>query len=393
MINFNFSSEESVSKKVETKVTSFIEKSKMNGWYDIKVPDSQKIKEAASFIKNNSTVFLVLGTGGQYRGYKTVIESLSSYFYNDKLKPKIYFLGNNLSADYYFDLLEKIKGEEIIVNVVSKSGETFEIKTFYNLIMNFMKTKYSSEELKKRIVITTNSTKGFLLDEAKKNQFVTFTIPENIGGRYSIFTPMVLLPAAVAGIDIDRLVEGAKEGNKYLKQAIKYAMIRKQSYKKRKHVEAYTIYEPKLTALTEWLKQLYAESLGKNEKGMLPISLINTTDLHSLGQFVQDGTKILIETTISVGRVTNDTKDELSSKNLSELNDIAKNATITAHKQAGIVSNEIIIDSLNEYDIGLLMQFFMISCATSGYLEKVNPFDQPGVEAYKNEMKKLLGDV
>ncbi|MDD2490050.1 MAG: glucose-6-phosphate isomerase [Bacilli bacterium] len=366
----------------------------MMGWYDLDTLfDESLIKEieqTADYIRNNCDVFLVLGIGGSYLGALTVIEALNPYFYNQVKKPEIYFIGTNLSADYYHDLIEIIKDKEIIVNVISKSGTTLEVSIAYQLIMNLMKEKYAENELKKRLIITTDVVKGKLREEVNKYGYKSFIVPDNIGGRYSVFTPVGLLPIAVSNINIRQLGFGAKQASLNLNNPIKYAVIRDMMAKKGKLVEAYTVYEPKLYALTEWLKQLYAESLGKEGKGTLPISLINTRDLHSLGQFIQQGSKILLETVINVKEPQNDTLIGTYNKTLSQINNIAMHATIKAHNQGQVPNNIISLPILNEVNMGYLLQFFMISCALNGYLMGVNPFDQPGVEDYKRIINETL---
>lgn len=366
----------------------------MTGWYDIDNLFNSElindIKNTATFIRNNCNAFIVVGIGGSYLGSLAVIEALKPYFYNQTNNPEIYFLGTSLSSQYYHDLIDLIKDKDIIVNVISKSGNTLETEISYNLIMDFMKKKYNEKELSNRIIITTDKEKGSLRLEANKNGYKSFVIPNNIGGRYSVFSPVGLLPIAVSGIDINELHNGAKEANNNMSKQIEYAIVRDEMYKSGKVVEAYVVYEPKLYALTEWLKQLYAESLGKNEQGILPISLVNTRDLHSLGQFVQDGNKILFETVINVKNSDADIKIDKYNKSLEQLNSIASIATSKAHNNGSVSNNVITLDTLNENNIGYLLQFFMVSCAVSGILENVNPFNQDGVEEYKRIMKELL---
>ncbi|MFA5602342.1 MAG: glucose-6-phosphate isomerase [Bacilli bacterium] len=365
------------------------------GWYDLDnlfrkelVAD---INNTASYIRENCDVFLVIGTGGSYLGAKGVIEALNPYFYNEIKKPEIQFVGTSLSSDYYHDLIEKIKDKELIVNVISKSGGTLETTIFYHLIMKMMRDKYSSEELKKRVIITTDNDSGFLLKEAKDNNFKTFIIPDNIGGRFSVFTPAGLLPIAVSSININGLYKGAKAAKEAIKEQFEYANTRIKMIEQNKIVEAFVCYEPKLKYFLEWLKQLYAESLGKENKGLLPISIINTGDLHSLGQFIQEGNKILFETVIVINKVNNDYCVDEYNRNLSDINNIAMISTAKSHLIGNVSSNIITIDKLNEESVGYLIQFFMTSCLISGYLEKVNPFNQDGVEKYKEIMRDLLG--
>ncbi|HHX93860.1 MAG TPA: glucose-6-phosphate isomerase [Tenericutes bacterium] len=369
------------------------EREDMMDWLDVDELFSSHlindINETAEFIRKNCDAFIVVGIGGSYLGSYATIKALNDYYHNAKKSPQIYFLGNSLSSDYYHDLTHLIKDKDIIINVISKSGTTFETSITYKLLLEFMKKKYKKEELKKRIIITTEKNSP-LWEDAKRNGYKLFTIPEKIGGRYSVFTPVGLLPIRVSGIDLNELKKGAKDALENIEDAFHYAVIREIMAKRGKLVEAYVVYEPKLYGLTEWLKQLYAESLGKEEKGLLPINLINTRDLHSLGQFVQEGSKILFETVINVKESNNDIVVPYYNKTLNELNHIASTATSKAHLNGKVLNNIITIEKLTPYTIGYLLQFFMISCAISGFLMNVNPFNQDGVEEYKNIMKSLL---
>ncbi len=345
-----------------------------------------EIKKTSLQIKNNCDAFLVVGIGGSYLGSLAVIESLSPYFYNEQKKPEIYFLGTSLSSEYLIELKELIKNKDIIVNYISKSGTTFETRVVFDLILDIMKEKYSSEELKERIILTGGNGK------ANAEGYKTFDIPNDIGGRYSVFTPVGLLPIAVAGINIEELLDGAIESQKTVNNQIKYAIIRDILYKKGTMVEAFVAYEPKLDALTEWLKQLYSESLGKDGKGTLPIGIINTRDLHSMGQFIQDGSHILFETVINILEVEKDIEVDEYKKSLNEINNIASKATSIAHFKDGVINNIINVDKLTTFNLGYILQFFMISCAVNGHLSDVDAFNQEGVEKYKETMKKILAE-
>jgi glucose-6-phosphate isomerase len=366
----------------------------MTGWYDIDNLFNSElvadIKNTAAFIRNKCDAFVVIGIGGSYLGSLAVIEALKPYFYNQINSPQIYFLGTSLSSEYYHDLINIIKNKNVIVNVISKSGNTLETDIAYQLIMDFMKKKYSEEELIKRVIITTDKKNGNLRLEANNKGYKSFIIPDNIGGRYSVFSPVGLLPMAVANIDIEAIYDGVKEANGNIENQIRYAIIRHLMYKKNKFIEDFVVYEPKLYAFTEWLKQLYAESLGKVGRGILPISLVNTRDLHSMGQFIQDGNKILFETVINVENSGVEVRIDKYNMPLSEINNIASKSTSKAHYNGNVLNNIITLDSLNERNIGYLLQFFMISCAISGLLEGVNPFNQDGVEEYKKIIKEML---
>lgn len=368
--------------------------SNMMGWCDLNslsnVSLVDDIINTADYIKNNCDVLLVIGIGGSYLGSLAVIESLSPYFYNKTKKPEIYFLGTSLSSDYYLDLMDMIKDKNIIVNVISKSGTTLETIITYNLVMEFMKEKYNTADLKNRIIITTDSETGVLRNEVNELGCKSFVMPNNIGGRYSVLSPVGLLPIAACGIDIVELLKGAKGALNEFDAIFKYAVIKDIMFNKNKTVEAYVCYEPKLGALLEWLKQLTGESLGKDGKGLLPVSFINTRDLHSLGQFIQDGNNILFETVINVEKASREITIDKYKKNLSEINLIASNATSIAHQKGEVLNNIITIDELNAYNIGYLLQFFMLTTAASGCLMGINPFDQNGVEEYKNVMRNFL---
>jgi glucose-6-phosphate isomerase len=375
-------------------INEFLLHSNMTGWYNIDNLFNSElisdIKKTATFIRNNCDAFIVIGIGGSYLGSLAVIEALKPYFYNQTNSPQIYFLGTSLSSDYYTDLINLIKDKDVIVNVISKSGTTLETDITYKLFMDFMKNKYSEEEIVKRVVITTDEKNGNLRSDANSFGYKSFIIPDNIGGRYSVFSPVGLLPIAVSGIDIDSIYEGVKDANANIDKQIKYAVVRHLMYQKNKVVEAFVVYEPKLYALTEWLKQLYAESLGKDGQGILPISLVNTRDLHSMGQFVQEGNKLLFETVINIENSNVKIQIDKYNKTLDGINNIASLATSKAHYKGNVSNNIITMNKLDERNIGYLLQFFMISCAISGLIEGVNPFNQNGVEEYKKIIKELL---
>ncbi len=363
------------------------------GWYHIDKLFNNQIMEdinaTGSYIKDNCDAFIVVGIGGSYLGSQAVIEALNDYYYNQKKSPKIYYLGTSLSSQQYNDFIDLIKEKEIIINVISKSGTTLETTITYELLLKFMKEKYNPEELKNRVIITTDNDDNPLKEDARKYGFKSFIIPSDIGGRYSVFTPAGLLPIRVSNFDLKKLYDGAKEACNNINNQIKYAIIRHLMYKKGKTIEAFVIYEPKLNSFVEWLKQLYAESLGKEEKGILPIGLSNTKDLHSMGQYIQEGSKIVFETIIKTNSNNNMMIDKYN-KTLDQINDIACLSTAAAHLEAGVLNNIITIETINEKTIGYLMQFFMISCAISGYIEGVNPFDQEGVNNYKTKIEELL---
>lgn len=367
----------------------------MLGWIDLEALFEPtliaKVLKIANYIRSNAEVFLVLGIGGSYMGSKALIRALNPYF-NDNEGTKIYYLGTNLSADYYYDLMELIKDKEIIVNVISKSGSTLEVKVAYELIMSLMREKYSPVELKQRVIITTDPLHGELRKIANQEGYQTFSIPSNIGGRYSVFTPVGLLPMAVNGIDLSLIEAGVRAAQAKLEDAFQYALTRSEMQKQGKVIEAFVVYEPKMAAFTEWLKQLFGESLGKKGQGVFPVSLINTRDLHSLEQYLQQGRAFIFETVIKVVDAQHDYLVESYQQSINQINQRVQGAVAKAHQQVNIYANEIILSQLNPFNLGCLCQFFMIACAYNGYLDGVNPFDQPGVEAYKSLMQVELRD-
>lgn len=336
------------------------------------------MKETASQIKENSNVLLVIGIGGSYMGSY----SISKIFKNKYKKSDIdvIYIGNNLSEASINEVMEYIEDKDITIDVISKSGSTLEIKSTYNLLKEHMLKKYSLDEFKKRVIITTSKEGGYLNEEAVEYGFKRFIIPDGIGGRFSISTPAHLFPMLIQNIDIDKFLEGYYEGKKYFDDAYRYSVIRKMMFDEQKYVENFSIYEPKLYYYTEFLKQLFAESEGKDGKGLLPISTVNTRDLHSLGQFLQDGNKIVFETVIKA-----DLGKDYEFKNY---NNAVCESVIDAHYQGNVPNIIIDLGKISVKKIGEATMFFMMSAVCSAYLFEVNPFDQPGVENYKDIMKK-----
>ncbi|HPT76503.1 MAG TPA: glucose-6-phosphate isomerase [Defluviitaleaceae bacterium] len=388
------------------------------GWIDLPVnydkEEFNRVKAAAKRIRENSDVFIVIGIGGSYLGARAVIEALGHSFYNMLPKekrqgPEIYFVGNNISGTYVQHLLDLIEGKDISVNVISKSGTTTEPGIAFRIFKKYVEEKYGKEEAKKRIFATTDKEKGALRTLANEEGYETFIIPDDVGGRFSVLTPVGLLPIAVAGIDIDKLMEGAKDGREEYQNedfesniAYQYAIVRNILYRKGKQIEILANYEPSLHFISEWWKQLYGESEGKDQKGIFPASVDFSTDLHSLGQYVQDGSRILFETVLNVEKpkldITLETEETdldglnyLAGKTMSFVNNNAFKGTLLAHVDGGVPNLVITIPEINEYYIGKLLYFFEKACGISGYLLGVNPFDQPGVEAYKKNMFALLG--
>ena len=372
----------------------------------------ERIKKAAEKIKKDSEVFVVIGIGGSYLGARAVIESLTNTFYNllpNKKTPQIFFVGNNLSPNYLSDLLECIGNKDISINVISKSGTTTEPAIAFRIFREFMESKYGIDEARKRIYVTTDKERGALKKLSNEEEYETFVIPDNIGGRYSVLTAVGLLPIAVAGINIDKLMYGAKTAeDKYNEKSVKYnecyqyAVARNILYNQEKTTEILVNYEPKMQYFTEWWKQLYGESEGKDKKGIFPAGATFTTDLHSLGQYIQDGRRNLFETIISINHPQTDIKIKKDADNIDGLNFVANKTmdyvnkkamegTIEAHVSGGVPNILITLDKLDEENLGELIYFFELACGISGKILGVNPFNQPGVEAYKKNMFKLLG--
>ena len=347
-----------------------------------------KLINLTDFIKENCDVFLVIGIGGSYMGSRAVIEALSPK-YAEK-KPEIIFLGTNLTAEEYHETINYLEDKKVIVNVISKSGTTLEPSIAFSLVMEMMEKKYSSDELKNRIIITTDPEDGDLRKLVNEKDFLSFTIPKNVGGRFSVLTPVGLLPISVAGINVAKILDGARESFGKIDRAIEYAVIRDILYHKNKYIESFTVYNNKLYYFTEWLKQLFAETQGKDSKGILPISCVNTRDLHSLGQFFQDGSDIIFETVIGIDKDFKISLDQYDIE-LNNLNKIALDKVALAHSNGHTPSNIITIDEKNEHTIGELIHFFILASIVGAILLEVNPFDQPGVQDYKdlinNELK------
>lgn len=400
MINFDFHKYVSNYVKKEDKVeylerareikTRFIE-GDLKYWNKldtfISSQELKKLVNITDYIRSNCDVFVVIGIGGSYMGSKAVIEALSPLY--ERKKPEIIFLGTNLCSEEYSETLNYIRGKEVIVNVISKSGTTLEPSIAFSLVMDVMKEKYSDEQLKDRVIVTTDPEKGDLRDLANLKGYVTFTVPEKVGGRFSCLTSVGLLPIAVSGINVIKLIEGARLSYERVDRAIEYAVIRDVLYKKGKIVEAFTVYNPKLYYFTEWLKQLFAETQGKAKKGILPISCVNTRDLHSLGQFLQEGHDIIFETVIGIDKDKMVTLDKYDME-LNSLNKIALDKVGLAHFNGYTPSNMITIDEKNEETIGELIHFFILTAIVGALLIDVNPFDQPGVQEYKKLINEEL---
>jgi glucose-6-phosphate isomerase len=388
------------------------------GWVDLPLNydknEFERIKKCAQKIKNDSDVLVVIGIGGSYLGAKAAIDALSHSFYNNLPKekrktPEIYFAGNNISSTYLNDLLDLLEGRDFSLNVISKSGTTTEPAIAFRLLKNYIEERYGKEEARKRIYATTDKAKGALKNLSKEEGYETFVVPDDVGGRYSVLTAVGLLPIAVSGADIDNLMAGAKDACQLYNNpdlstndCYKYAACRNVLYAKNKSVELLVNYEPSLQYIVEWWKQLYGESEGKDQKGIFPAGVNFTCDLHSMGQYIQDGLRNIFETVIYVEKPRRnlsikadpanvDGLNFLSDKDMDFVNKKAFQGTLLAHNDGGVPTLVIKVPSLDEYNLGSLIYFFEKACGISGYLLGVNPFDQPGVEAYKKNMFALLG--
>lgn len=387
------------------------------GWLDL--PNSydkkefKRIQAAAKRINKDSDILLVIGIGGSYLGARAVIEALSSSFYSmQTLKQRkhtlVLFAGNNLSPNYINDLIEIIGDKDFSINVISKSGTTTEPAIAFRIFREILENKYGIDEARSRIYVTTDKARGALKTLSEEEGYETFIIPDNVGGRFSVLTPVGLLPIAVAGIDIQKLMNGAKMAQdnyndaklKY-NECYKYAVLRNILYNQGKTIEVFANYEPKMHYTTEWLKQLYGESEGKDKKGIFPAGIDLTTDLHSMGQYMQDGLRNLFETVIYVEKTNSnitinpdddnlDGLNYIAGKDLDYVNKKAMEGTIEAHVSGGVPNVVISIEKLDEENLGGLLYFFELACGMSGNLLNVNPFNQPGVEEYKKNMFRLL---
>ncbi len=371
-----------------------------------------RIKKAAAKIQKSCDVFIVIGIGGSYLGARAVVEFLKSPMYNSLKKdtPDVYFSGCNISAQSLNELLAICEGKDVCINVISKSGTTTEPAVAFRVFRELLEKKYGKDGARERIFVTTDKSKGTLKKFSDEAGYETFVVPDNVGGRFSVLTAVGLLPIAVSGIDIDALMKGASDAaaayttvaDVEKNDCLKYAALRNIMYRQGKATEILVSYEPYATMFNEWWKQLYGESEGKDGKGLFPASVIFSTDLHSLGQFIQDGSRNVFETIVSVANADSklavpydeanvDGLNFLSGVDLNEINKIAMQGTILAHIDGGAPNILIEIEEKNEYCLGYLLYFFEFACGVSGYVLGVNPFNQPGVEAYKKNMFALLG--
>ena len=388
------------------------------GWIDLPVDydkeEFARIKKAAAKIQGDSDVLLVVGIGGSYLGARAAIEFLSHSFYNVLPKgvrktPEIYFVGNSISSKYIRDLQQVLEGKDFSINIISKSGTTTEPAIAFRVFKEMLVNKYGKDEASKRIYATTDKARGALKNLADQEGYEEFVVPDDVGGRYSVLTAVGLLPIAVSGANIDKLMEGAASGRKKALElpyeanaALQYAAVRNILLRKGKQVEITANYEPSLHYVSEWWKQLFGESEGKDRRGIFPASVDLTTDLHSMGQFIQDGARIMFETVINVEEspaeillqkeeVDTDGMNYLAGKSVDFVNKSAMNGTILAHTDGDVPNLLVTVPEQNEFYLGELFYFYEFACGVSGYILGINPFNQPGVESYKRNMFALLG--
>ena len=388
------------------------------GWIDLPVnydkDEFARIKKSAEKIKSDSEILIVIGIGGSYLGARAAIEMLTNNFHNaldnDKRKaPKIFYVGNNISSTYMTELLQAIDGKDVSLNIISKSGTTTEPAIAFRILRTYLEKKYGVDEARKRIYATTDKAKGALKTLADAEGYESFVVPDDIGGRFSVLTAVGLLPIAAAGINIDEMMKGASDAREaYSKPSLKeneayqYAAVRNALYNKGKVIEVLVNYEPSLHYFNEWWKQLYGESEGKDNKGLFPAAVDFTTDLHSMGQYIQEGRRTLFETVINVEKAKYEINIEaaendmdglnfLAGKTMDFVNKKAAQGTLLAHNDGGVPNVVLNVPELSPYYFGYMVYFFEKACGISGYLLSINPFNQPGVEAYKKNMFALLG--
>lgn len=383
------------------------------GWIDLPVnydkEEFARIKKAAEKIKNDSDVLVVVGIGGSYLGAKAAIDFLTGPFYNYQAKTQIIFAGNNISPNYLNSVLSCLEGKDVSVNIISKSGTTTEPAIAFRVLKAYLEEKYGKEGAKGRIYATTDKAQGALKKLADDEGYETFVVPDDVGGRFSVLTAVGLLPIAVCGADIDAMMQGAADARELYassdvleNECYQYAAIRNILHRKGKNIEMLVNYEPELQYFIEWWKQLYAESEGKDQKGIFPAGVSFSTDLHSMGQYIQDGLRTIFETILYVENSKTDiemTEDErnidglnfLAGKTMDYVNKKAFEGTSLAHTDGGVPNLILKIKALDEYTFGQLVYFFEKACGISGYISGVNPFNQPGVESYKKNMFALLG--
>lgn len=392
MVTFEFNKYKNISYEnlnLDVLKNQMLRDNMMLGWYDLDDKYVDDIISTSKKIIANTDVFLVIGAGGSISCSRAIVEAFKPYFKTNK--PQIMYLGDNLSSDYLLELLDYLKDKRLTVNIISKSSNTLEVNLATDIIMYFLNKKYSKEQIKDRVIISTENEDNHLTRLSREYGFKRYIIEKNIGGRFSIFTPASLLPMAVAGVDIKLLLVGANEAKEDLDDCYRYTLYRHNMYLNDLVVESFNVYEPKLQYYLEWVKQLFAESQGKRGKGILPISNINTRDLHSTGQYLQDGLNIIFETNI-FNHSKKNTKITKYNKTLDEINNIALKSVALAHYNNNKNSIIIEMDKIDELNLGYLSFFFCMSAVLGSYLLKVNYYDQNGVAEYKDIMLSELED-
>ena len=383
------------------------------GWVDLPVKydieEFARNKKDTEKIRSDSDVLVVIGIGGSYLGAKAAVDFLTGPFYNYTNKPQILFAGNNISPNYLNSILDCLEGKDVSLNIISKSGTTTEPAIAFRILKKYLEDKYGKDEARGRIYATTDKARGALKNLADDEGYEPFVVPDDVGGRYSVLTAVGLLPIAVCGADIGAMMQGAADARELYSsedleqnECYQYAAVRNILHRKGKNVEMLVNYDPELQYFIEWWKQLFGESEGKDNKGLFPASCIFSTDLHSMGQFIQEGSRIMFETIVDVKKPAQDLFIDplegnfdglnfLANQNMSVVNRKAMEGTILAHTDGGVPEVLIEVDDLSAYNVGYLIYFFWRACACSGYLLSVNPFNQPGVESYKKNMFALLG--
>lgn len=379
------------SNSVDRARSAFLRENNSNDWYQFDQlfteTELQEIERTAEYVRQNADVFVVIGAGGSYLGAKGMIDALTPYFPKNDLE--ILYAGNSLSGEYLSSLIEYIQDKEVILNVISKSGNTLETRIAFQALYKSLRSRYSDEEIQRRIIITTDSENGELLEIAKRLGCKRFSFPSNVGGRFSTLTVVGLFPICVAGIDIRSVLDGASCAKENKREYYKYLAVREAMYAKGKRVEVFNVYEPKLGSFLEWVEQIFAETQGKYNKGILPVPMVNTKKLHSLGQFLQEGTPIAFETSIDIEK-NSDFYIERCNHYMDTMNSIALKSVAKAHHEQKRCTGIITLDEINPYNMGYLYAFFSITSALGAYMQGNNYADQPGVNKYKEIMKQQL---
>ncbi len=379
------------SNSVDRARNDFLRENNMNDWYQFDMLFSEEemtdIERTAAYVRRKADLFIVIGVGGSYLGAKGMIDALTPYF--KRSNPEIIYAGNSLSGEYLESLIDYMQDKEVVLNVISKSGNTLETMVAFEALYRALKVRYNDEEIKERIIVTTDREQGHLLEMAKRIGCKRFVFPANVGGRFSTLTTVGLFPICVAGIDIRSILDGARSAKQNRRDYYKYLAVREHMYSLGKYIEVLNVYEPKLEAFSDWIQQIFAETQGKFKKGILPVPMVNTGKLHSLGQYLQEGTPIVFETSIDVEK-NSEYYVEKYSRYMDTMNSIALKSVALAHHKEGRYTGIITIDQINPYNMGYLYAFFSIVSTLGAYMEGNNYANQPGVEKYKEIMNEQL---